>query len=475
MKNVWLKTALAAMMMVPFMAGAADTTPAQLVNDAKSVKQATVAEARAGVAATRENLNRLRADHKSLAAKRVALETSIDALRAEMKMLREKEAHLMDVDKAQEADRRALEGTLRLTAGAVANRLQKAAYTADAAMPNAELQALRRGTEYPKIADVELLTQALLTEIELSGQTTREMTQVTLPSGDKVQAPVIRFGSLTAVAELPDGYHYAIPNASANALMVAPGGRESQGALKDLFAGKADQVAMDLSGGDVFMHVPEDKTLYKHLQAGGNIVWVILGLGALALLAGLWRLIALTRIGQVNEGLMRDYFKAVSEGRFDEAANLMTGPNPIYRVLGHMARYGGSTVIGWEKSYEEADSLYVAPLQKFITFVALAAAVAPLLGLLGTVTGMISTFDIITLFGNSDPKLLSGGISIALVTTEVGLVVAVVLMVVHFLLSRRYGTITDQVEENVSIALARLCRTVPGPGACCEVCPDADK
>ena len=91
---------------------------------------------------------------------------------------------------------------------------------------------------------------------------------------------------------------------------------------------------------------------------------------------------------------------------------------------------------------------------------AVVAAVAPLLGLLGTVTGMISTFDVITIFGNSDPKLLSGGISVALVTTELGLIVAIPLLLLHHFLSRRVDAIVNELEEEGAVLVARASASI---------------
>ena len=86
-------------------------------------------------------------------------------------------------------------------------------------------------------------------------------------------------------------------------------------------------------------------------------------------------------------------------------------------------------------------------LNRFGSMIMVIAAVAPLLGLLGTVTGMISTFDIITEFGTGDPKLLSGGISIALITTEVGLAVAIPALLFGNLLSGWAEGIKDDMEK----------------------------
>jgi biopolymer transport protein ExbB len=87
-------------------------------------------------------------------------------------------------------------------------------------------------------------------------------------------------------------------------------------------------------------------------------------------------------------------------------------------------------------------------LDKLSSIILVIAAVAPLLGLLGTVTGMIATFDVITEFGTGDPKLLSGGISIALVTTELGLIVAIPLLLGGNLLNSWAESIKDNMEHS---------------------------
>ncbi|MFP4225112.1 MAG: MotA/TolQ/ExbB proton channel family protein, partial [Desulfobacterales bacterium] len=89
----------------------------------------------------------------------------------------------------------------------------------------------------------------------------------------------------------------------------------------------------------------------------------------------------------------------------------------------------------------------VPRLERFIATLSILAAVAPLLGLLGTVTGMINTFQVITLFGTGDPKLMSGGISEALVTTQLGLAVAIPIMLLHHFLERRVDKILGDIEE----------------------------
>jgi len=98
-------------------------------------------------------------------------------------------------------------------------------------------------------------------------------------------------------------------------------------------------------------------------------------------------------------------------------------------------------------------------LQSFLPFIAICAASAPLLGLLGTVTGIINTFKLITVFGSGDVKSLSGGISEALITTKFGLIVAIPSLLIHAFLSRSAKTITDRMEKAAVAFINQVMRT----------------
>ena len=93
-------------------------------------------------------------------------------------------------------------------------------------------------------------------------------------------------------------------------------------------------------------------------------------------------------------------------------------------------------------------------LEKWVNIIKLAAMVAPLLGLLGTVTGMIITFQALTIFGAGDPKAMAGGISSALVTTALGLCVAIPAVFLHALVNNRSKAIVQILEEQTAGVVA---------------------
>jgi biopolymer transport protein ExbB len=190
------------------------------------------------------------------------------------------------------------------------------------------------------------------------------------------------------------------------------------------------------------------KTLLGVINSGGSIAWIIVGLGVLAALLIILRVIFLRSASASTGKVDQAVGDLVEQGKLDEALKACK------RLKGSAARVVASAVRNLNRDREHIEDIVSeqilhesSHLNRFGTFIIVIAAVAPLLGLLGTVTGMISTFDIITEFGTGDPKLLSSGISIALVTTEVGLAVAIPALVFGNLLSGWAESIKDDMEK----------------------------
>lgn len=178
------------------------------------------------------------------------------------------------------------------------------------------------------------------------------------------------------------------------------------------------------------------QSLFQHIDSGGLIAWVIVVVGLAALAMIILRAIFLYRAVVGTESLVGAVTPMVEKGRVSEALDLCrSGAGATARVL-------QATLRNIERDRDHLEDiisesiLHETPfLDRFGSAILVLAGVAPLLGLLGTVTGMISTFDVITEFGTGDPKLLSGGISEALITTELGLIVAIPALLAGNLLS----------------------------------------
>ncbi len=190
------------------------------------------------------------------------------------------------------------------------------------------------------------------------------------------------------------------------------------------------------------------KTILSVINSGGSIAWIIVALGALAGLLIILRVIFL-RSASASTGRV-----ATKVGPLVKAGKRKAALAACKNLKGSTARVVASAVRNLEKDRAHIEDIVSeqilhesAHLNRFGAFIIVIAAVAPLLGLLGTVTGMISTFDIITEFGTGDPKLLSSGISIALVTTEVGLAVAIPALIFGNLLSGWAESIKDEMEK----------------------------
>jgi biopolymer transport protein ExbB len=192
-----------------------------------------------------------------------------------------------------------------------------------------------------------------------------------------------------------------------------------------------------------------DETVTEHILRGGPVVWPILGLAAAALMAAIGKWISLSHVPSPSRKRIDPLLQCVEEGRLDaakEAAAGIRGPTGEMLAAG-VALIGKPVELLEEVMYERV-LVTRLKVQRLLPFIAISAAAAPLLGLLGTVTGIISTFKLITVFGTGDVKTLSGGISEALITTELGLIAAIPALLLHAYLSRKAKGITDRMEQS---------------------------
>jgi len=270
-----------------------------------------------------------------------------------------------------------------------------------------------------------------------------------LPNGKPVEADIVKVGNIAA---------YGIAKEAAGAL--APAG---EGKYKLWNSSDASDDAKALHSGasterlNIFIYenldkeieFKKEKTMMDTVKAGGVIGYIILALGLFGLLLILMRIGLLSKSGSNVEQLTKTVVEKLNTGSVTAAQEAIKG------YKGSTARVLKATLRNITRDREHIEDIVTenilnesSSIDKFGSFVLVIAAVAPLLGLLGTVTGMISTFDIITEHGTGDPKLLSGGISEALVTTMLGLVVAIPLLLLGNLLSGWAQKIKDSMEQS---------------------------
>lgn len=230
-------------------------------------------------------------------------------------------------------------------------------------------------------------------------------------------------------------------------------GSTSNKALESLLAGKSAVLSFDPTLGSAISLTETRSTLLDHVRQGGFWIYPILLLAVIALAAALAKWIQLFKIRALSPNRVQDIVRLASTGEHHEALNeLAQVPHPAARVLSR-----GIQIFGKDPSKRaNRDDLEEAMFERFLEeqprlqrglpLIAIASATAPLLGLLGTVTGMIETFRLINIFGTGDAKTLASGISEALVTTEFGLIVAIPALILHALLSRKVQGIKATME-----------------------------
>ncbi len=204
------------------------------------------------------------------------------------------------------------------------------------------------------------------------------------------------------------------------------------------------------------------ETLSEHLKKGGFVVYPIVGMFILAVLVAIGKWIQLSLIPMPSEKDVQPLLKDMLHNRHDQAlkkAAALKGPTATMLKVG-LEHIDEPKDLVEEVMYEEMLTTRLR-VDKWTSFIAVCASSAPLLGLLGTVTGIINTFKLITVFGSGDVKTLSGGISEALITTELGLVVAIFSLVLHAFLSRKARRICDRMEQIAILFMNRATRTAP--------------
>jgi biopolymer transport protein ExbB len=272
------------------------------------------------------------------------------------------------------------------------------------------------------IEDIERLWFELQREITESGRNVKFNSEITLANGEKVNAEIARVGVFNLAFE--DGYlSYSADTGAISELQRQPEESRYTGSTSDVLGADEGMVGfgLDVTRGSILALLVESPTLGEKINQGGIVGHSILALGVIGLLIAIWRWVALTIAAR----------KVSAQLKSDRASS----DNPLGRVLAAYEANRNADTETIELKLSEAALKEMPGLTKGLLFIKVVSVVAPLMGLLGTVTGMIQTFQVITLYGAGDPKMMAGGISQALVTTVEGLVVAIPMVLIHTIVS----------------------------------------
>ncbi len=274
-------------------------------------------------------------------------------------------------------------------------------------------------TKLPSLAEIERLWYEINREMVASGQVVKFPAKVITVDGEQVTTEVVRIGAFNLVA---DGQYLNYTPATGALAELARQPRAYTGGAADLQTATEGftRVGIDPtgpSGGGLLNALIDTPTLVEKWHQGAEVGYIITGVGVFAIILALWRFMVLLGVSRKVDAQLNN----------PEAS----ADNPLGRVLKVAEAYPASDAESTELRLHEAVLKERPAIETGLNLLKIIAMVAPLLGLLGTVTGMIVVFQQITIFGAGDPKMMAGGISQALVTTVLGLVVAIPTVLMH--------------------------------------------
>jgi biopolymer transport protein ExbB len=304
------------------------------------------------------------------------------------------------------------------------------------------LNQLSDSKQQPSIDELRTLWVTLQEEMTASAKVEKFEAPVISISGEVKPQTVTRIGVFTAFS---DGTFLRYLPETGNLVELA---RQPVDRLRTLVSefeqaepGQLEPVVVDPTRGAIMALLVQTPTLKERIVQGGWIGYIILIIGAVGLLVALLQFLSLLGAG-----------RGVAKQQQDKEVSLK---NPLGRILSVYNDKLAQDVETLQLKLDEAILRETPKLERGLITLAILAAIAPMLGLLGTVSGMIETFQSITLFGTGDPKLMSGGISQALVTTELGLAVAIPLLLIHSGLSSKSNRLIQILDEESAAIVAR--------------------
>lgn len=296
----------------------------------------------------------------------------------------------------------------------------------------------------PNIEEIERVWYELNREMVESGRVASFTAVVAKPNGDKVEQKVVRIGSFNVISEDGRYLQYVPSKGSLEELSRQPSGpylawaKELSGATEGLHRFGIDPTGP--SGGSFLAALINSPNMEERWHQGGYIGYAITAVGAFGLILAVLRLIVLSTVSA----------KVSSQLKSDKANT----NNPLGRVLKIHEDNPAMDTETLELKLSEGILKETPKLESGLNLLKIIAAIAPLMGLLGTVTGMIVTFQAITIFGAGDPKAMAGGISGALVTTVLGLLVAIPMVLLHTIVNGRAQRILHVLNEQTTGIIA---------------------
>ncbi len=448
------KTTLALALSLPFAFASVANASNSLVQQAtqeKAQQQQHNQQREAGFVQTAQELQAAKAE---LLAERNRLQKEADQLSSQFSDNENTLARLEETLRLETGSLGEMFGVVRQNAKELQSELDQSVTGVEPRAHQQSIDDVVAAKTLPSMAQLRGLWQAMREEIRASGQIQTTEIQWLNGQGETQTVPALRLGSLGLISE--QGY-VKWDNARQQALSYQqlPSDFPTFSHIRTLVDGDVVTMKVDPSRGVLLEQLALTPTLSQRLQAGGvigNVILVLLGVG---LIIALYRGAILATLRQKIKAQLKNPEQP--------------GNNPLGRILAVYNKEQQRSVEALELRLLEAVVDEQNHLETGLSMLKLLAALAPMLGLLGTVTGMIETFQVITQFGNGDPKVMAGGISMALVTTVEGLIAAIPLLLAHNILSAQaeairnilekqgIGLVAQQAERDCGAAVTQSC------------------
>ena len=443
-----LKALISALCLASFSFSATATTELTQKAKVENIQQQKHDQARQlSFKQTEQELQKTKAE---LEAKRLFLQDSTDKLTAQFSENENRLARLEEQLRLETGSLGELFGVVRQNAKELQSELNQSVTGVDSNQYAAVIDDVVEAKSLPSMSQLTGLWRSMEEQIIASGQVSQSEIKFINSEGESSQVPAVRLGAIGLVTE--QGYvNWNGQRQDAKVYLKQPDNGPTLGSLSALQNGSMSNFVVDPSRGIMLEQLAHTPSLMDRLNAGGVVGKVILGLLSVGLAIALFRGAVL----MVARQKIRTQLKNPSK----------IGNNPLGRVLAVYDKEQNRSVEALELRLLEAVVDEQNRLDKGLSMLKLLAALAPMLGLLGTVTGMIETFQVITQFGNGDPKVMAGGISMALVTTVLGLVAAMPLLLAHNLLSTQSESIRNILEKQGIGLVAEQAERESGSGA----------
>ncbi|MFP4225986.1 MAG: MotA/TolQ/ExbB proton channel family protein [Desulfobacterales bacterium] len=437
--------------------------------DMRVISKKAVADYRKALEESEKRKNEILKNRKSMKKAIAETEQRVEILKSDISEmetayseLAKKQADLSEKRDRMETDMKGYAGVVRQAAGDLQSIVSSSHVNARQSERAEIIAPIREPDRFPGIDAVTGMADLVFEEMSAAGEVKVFQGEFLGRDGQMKEGTLLSVGPFSAAYSSPEetGFlRFSKAHDGFAALSALPGWGMRRN-LRNYMQGEAEAVYFDPSGGSALKRVSHRSTLMEKVKKGGPLVWPIVGIGVLAMILVMERLVFLHRVHANADRLMGEFNQLAAKGDWSGCRKLLAHRKgrPVYNVL--MAGFGAvdQSRENLENVLQEAILKELPRLERFLPALNVMAAVSPLIGLLGTVTGMIGTFQVITLYGTGDPRLMSGGISEALVTTMLGLAVAIPVMLFHAFLRRRIEHIVGDMEEK-AVALSNIiCR-----------------